>query len=56
MRAGECLFMGKSSRAAGITAMTDFEPKRSSEAFTRLAYRPLVTDWAMEALYHASIA
>jgi hypothetical protein len=33
-----------------------FDPKRSFEAFTRLAYRPLVTDRAMEAWYHPSIA
>jgi hypothetical protein len=31
-------------------------PKRSFEAFTRLADRPLVTDRAMEAWYHPSIA
>jgi hypothetical protein len=45
----------------GITLqITDFintiDPKRSFEAFTRLAYRPLVTDRAMEAWYHPSIA
>jgi hypothetical protein len=32
------------------------DPKRSSGAFTRLAYRPLVTDRAMAAWYHPSIA
>ena len=32
------------------------DPKRSSGTFTRLAYRPLVTDRAMEAWYHLSIA
>jgi hypothetical protein len=31
-------------------------PKRSFEAFTRLCLSPLVTDRAMEAWYHPSIA
>jgi hypothetical protein len=35
--------------------MTESDPKRSFEAFTRPAYRPLVTDWAMEAWYHPSL-
>jgi hypothetical protein len=33
-----------------------FDPNRSFEAFTRLAYRPLFTDRAMEAWYYLSIA
>jgi hypothetical protein len=32
------------------------DPERSSGAFTRLAYRPLVTDWAMETWYNPSVA
>ena len=36
--------------------MTDADLERSSGAFTRLAYRPLVTDHAMEAWYDPSIA
>jgi hypothetical protein len=28
--AGECLFLGKSGRAADITAMADFDPKKTS--------------------------
>jgi hypothetical protein len=45
MRAGECLFLGKSGRAADITAKNDFDSNSL-----------LVTDHAMEAWYHASIA
>jgi hypothetical protein len=33
-------FRGKSGRAADITGTTEFDPKRSFQAFTRLAYRP----------------
>jgi hypothetical protein len=30
MRPGECLFLGKSRRAADIAAMADFDPKKTS--------------------------
>jgi hypothetical protein len=31
MRAGECLFLGKSGRAADITAKNDFDPNSLRE-------------------------
>jgi hypothetical protein len=44
----------KSGRVADITAMTEVDPKA---AFGSIHYLPaLVTDWAMEAWYHPSIA
>jgi hypothetical protein len=33
-------FRGKNGHAADITGMTESDPERSFEAFTRLAYRP----------------
>jgi hypothetical protein len=56
MRAGECLFMGKSGRAADITAMTNFEPQAVFGSTHRTCLSPLVTDRVMEACYHPSIA
>jgi hypothetical protein len=56
MRAGECLFMGKSSRAAGITAMTDFEPEPVFGSIHSTCLSALVADWAMETWYYSSIA
>ena len=57
MRAGECLLMGgKRSRAVDITAMTDFEPQAVFGSIHRTCLSPLVTDRAMEAWYHPSIA
>src|SRR5438094_10630861 len=52
MRAGECLFMGESGRAADIPAMTDFEPQAVFGSSHRTCLSPLFTDRTMEAWYH----
>jgi hypothetical protein len=53
MCADECLFWGKSGRAADITAKTDFDPRASLREHSRdLPIAALVTDWAMKTWYH----
>jgi hypothetical protein len=47
---------GKSGRAADITAKTDFDPNGLREHSRDLPIAALVTDVAMEAWYHPSIA
>ena len=47
---------GKSGLAADIAAMTDFEPQAVFGSIHRTCLSPLVTDLAMEAWYHPSIA
>src|SRR5262245_31592239 len=52
--ADQCPKSGVKRTQRGHAAIAESDP--NLEAFTRLAYRPLVTDWAMEAWYHLSMA
>jgi len=47
---------GKSGRAADITAKTDFDPNGLQKHSRDLSIAALVTDRAIEAWYHPSIA
>src|SRR5262245_57945305 len=55
MRAGECLFIGEKRSCSGHHC-NDLNPKRSSGHSRDWPIAASVTDWAMEAWYHPSIA
>jgi hypothetical protein len=56
MRADECLFLVEKRSCSGYHRKTDFDPNGLREHSRDLPIAALVTDRAMEACYHPSVA